>query len=98
RAIDLATDVFDAERSPELADIHVRLGQCLLDLGRTEQAQASLAQANAIHARHELLGEQYVEPLHALQACLSSAPRSEAPQMVTMCCDRPMPPGGGLSP
>jgi tetratricopeptide (TPR) repeat protein len=67
RAVQLASEVYDPERSA-LADAQVALARCELKLGRRGQALGLFAQAKAIHSSHKELGEQHQRPLRELAA------------------------------
>jgi len=68
RAVQLGSEVYDPELSPDLADAKIALALCLLDLGRSEQAHAVGSQAKAIHKANRELGEHYRRPLRQLEA------------------------------
>jgi serine/threonine-protein kinase len=70
RAAQLASELYDPQRSPALADSQIALGLCLLRLGRRDEARVWLSHAQAIHATHRELGEQYRRPLRDLQTRL----------------------------
>jgi tetratricopeptide (TPR) repeat protein len=70
RAADLDAQLYDQAVSLELADALVALADCLIDLGRVDEARAAESRARAIHAAHPRLGPQYARPLQALQARL----------------------------
>ena len=72
RALQLGSDVYDPDRSPNLADSQIALASCLLNLGRNDRARELLAQAKAIHATHKDLGEQFRKPLRELEARLTN--------------------------
>ncbi len=67
RAVQLGSAVYDPERSPDLADAQIALASCLLDLGQREEARTLAGKAEAIHARHEELGEQFRSPLRKVK-------------------------------
>jgi serine/threonine protein kinase len=71
QAIELGEKAYDPARSPELADAQIALAQALLDMKRPVEARALAAKAHGIHATHKELGEQYREPLRALEARLA---------------------------
>jgi hypothetical protein len=73
RAVLLGSEVYDPERSPDLAGSQVALASCLIELGHRDQARALLAQAKAIHSTHKDLGEQFRKPLRELEARLAGA-------------------------
>jgi serine/threonine-protein kinase len=70
KAVELGAEIYDPQRSPELADAQIALAESLLDLNRPAEARALMTKARAIHAVHNELGEQYREPLRALQVRL----------------------------
>jgi serine/threonine-protein kinase len=72
RAVQIGSDVYDPNRSLELADAQIALAKCLLTLGRRDQARELGALAKAIHATHLDLGEQFRRPLRELEALLSN--------------------------
>ncbi len=74
QAVALAERHFDRARSPELADAQIALAYALLGLKRAVEARALAAKAQAIHATHKELGEQYRQPLRALEARLAELP------------------------
>lgn len=70
RAVQLGSEVYDPQRSPELADAKIALATCLVDLGRGGQARAMGSQAKAIHKANKELGEHYRQPLRQLETRL----------------------------
>ena len=72
RALQLGSDVYDPDRSPNLADSQIALASCLLNLGRKDRARELPAQARAIHATHKDLGEQFRKPLRELEARITN--------------------------
>jgi len=74
RAVLLATEVYDRDHSPELADSQIALGSCLVSLGRRNEARTLLARATAIHRTHRELGEHYRKPLRELENELARLP------------------------
>jgi len=68
RAVQLGSEVYDPELSPDLADAKIALALCLLDLGRSEQAHAVGSQAKAIHKANREWCEHYRRPLRQLEA------------------------------
>jgi len=75
RALELGGEHYDRGRSPQYADIQVAMAECMLDLGRTADAQDLFAQATAIHASHAELAERYREPLRHLRARMPADPK-----------------------
>jgi tetratricopeptide (TPR) repeat protein len=73
RSVQLGSEVYDRDRSLELADSQTTLAACLRDLGRNDQARALLAQAKAIHATHKNVGQQFQSPLRKLEARMSGS-------------------------
>ncbi len=73
-ALELGLRVYDPSRSPDLADTQIALAQTLLDLKRPGEARALAAKARAIHVTHKNLGEQYRQPLRALETRLAGTP------------------------
>ena len=73
QAHSLYSEVYDARTSLALADAKVALADCLLKLGRITDARRLAAEAAAIHAVHRQIGEQYRQPLRALQTLLGAA-------------------------
>ncbi len=65
-ALGLRHDI-DSDASPWLAEVQIALADCLIDLDGSTQAYALLAQAKAIHATHEELGEHLTRPLRDLE-------------------------------
>jgi serine/threonine-protein kinase len=63
RAVALSGSIRNMSQSLDQADARVALGECLLDLGDRKRAQKLLAQANAIHARHEEVGPHLISAL-----------------------------------
>jgi serine/threonine-protein kinase len=61
----------DDDASPWLAEAQVALARCLLDRGRRDEAAQWAARAQAIHARHAELGEQFRRSLRDLNARLA---------------------------
>jgi len=61
------------------------MAECMLDLGRTADAQDLFAQATAIHASHAELAERYREPLRHLRARMPADPKP-AHFVGTHCC------------
>jgi serine/threonine-protein kinase len=59
--------------SPALADAYIALGECRLGLGERKAGSALLARAEAIHASHPRLGEQYRRPLKHLERIKATA-------------------------
>jgi serine/threonine-protein kinase len=72
QAAQLLHELVDPQRSPELADVGIALGQCQLALGRPDLALHQLVVAQAIHGTHLQLGEQYLAPLRALRASIDA--------------------------
>ena len=70
-ALELGLKVYDPARSPDYADTQIALAEALLDLKRPLEARALAAKAHLIQATHKELGQQYREPLTALQARLA---------------------------
>jgi len=68
QAVAMDKQLYDAKRSPVLADAEIALANCYLDLGNHKQAQVMLTDAKAIHATHGRLGEHYKGPLRQLEA------------------------------
>jgi tetratricopeptide (TPR) repeat protein len=68
RSVQLGSEVFDTSSSPALADSQVALAECLLTLGRRDEARTLAVKAQAIHATHQDLGEHFRAPLRALEA------------------------------
>ena len=71
RAVQLGSEVYDRDRSLQLADSQIALASCLLDLGQDDQARTLLAQATAIHTTHKDIGDQFKSPRRRLEARLS---------------------------
>jgi serine/threonine-protein kinase len=65
RALELRT-LNQHARSPWLAEAQIALAECLLDLGERPAAMRLFREANAAHASHMLLGEQFRAPLREL--------------------------------
>jgi tetratricopeptide (TPR) repeat protein len=74
QALELGFRVYEPLRSPELADTQITLAQALLYLKQPVEARALAAKASAIHATHKELGDQYRQPLRALEARLAAMP------------------------
>jgi tetratricopeptide (TPR) repeat protein len=74
RAVDVGVDLYDTDRSAALADAQIALAECLIDLGRFDEAAPLAQRAKAIHATHAQLGEHYTQPLLALQTRLAMTP------------------------
>jgi serine/threonine-protein kinase len=72
QAVRMGTAVYDPRRSPDLAEAHVALAECLLDLNRGEEAKLNATKARTIHATHKELGEQYRKPLRTLESRLAA--------------------------
>lgn len=72
RAVELSSEIYDPDRSPELADAQIALASCLVDLGQRARAQTLLAQAKAIHSTHKELGRHFTKPLEELEARLGT--------------------------
>jgi hypothetical protein len=70
RSVQLGSEVYDPQRSLQLAASQIALASCLVDLGRGDQAPALAAQARAIHATYKDLGDQYRKPLRQLEVRL----------------------------
>jgi serine/threonine-protein kinase len=70
QAVQVGSEVFDPDRSLELADSKTALAACLLASGRGAEARALVTQVKAIHAVHPAVGEQFRKPLHDLEARL----------------------------
>ena len=66
RAVQLGSQIYDVDQSPQLADSQIALATCLFNLGRRDEARALLIRAKAIHATHKDLGEQFKKPLREL--------------------------------
>jgi len=79
RSLELAGRMYDPQRSADLADNQIALGNCLLDLGRTQEARALAASAAAIHATHKELGEHYRKPLRMLELRLNAIGNPQQP-------------------
>jgi eukaryotic-like serine/threonine-protein kinase len=74
RAVQLGSQIYDPDQSPQLADSQIALGTCLVNLGRRDEARALLTRAKAIHATHPDLGEQFKKPLRELELRLAVKP------------------------
>jgi serine/threonine-protein kinase len=72
-SLELARSVYDADLSPSLANVYVALADCLLDLGRSKEADTWLRRASAIHTANRCLGLQYSEPLRAAERRVASS-------------------------
>jgi hypothetical protein len=68
RSIQLGSEVYDPQRSLQIAASQIALATGLLDLERGDRAPALVAQAKAIHATYKDLGEQFRNPLRKLEA------------------------------
>jgi tetratricopeptide (TPR) repeat protein len=81
--LEQATEIFqtllDPQCSPELADAIIAIGQCQLLLDQPDLAQDQLTRAQAIHATHSLLGDQYRRPLADLQAAIAMRAKDSPP-------------------
>jgi eukaryotic-like serine/threonine-protein kinase len=75
RALELGGEHYDRGRSLRYADIQIAMAECMLDLGRSADAQDLFALATAIHATHAELAERYREPLRHLRARMPAAPK-----------------------
>jgi serine/threonine-protein kinase len=71
QALELGLRVYDPLRSPELADTQIALAEALLDLKRPVEARVLASTARAVLATHKELGEQYRQPMRALEARLA---------------------------
>ena len=73
RALELGGEQYDRGRSLRYADIQIAMAECMLDLGRSADAQDLFALATAIHAAHAELAERYREPLRHLRASMAGS-------------------------
>jgi len=73
RAHELYAEIFDERLSLKLADSKVALANALLSLGQLTEARRLASETAAIHAAHRQLGDQYTQPLRALEARLARA-------------------------
>jgi tetratricopeptide (TPR) repeat protein len=76
RAAAVRNELLDPN-SPALADAYIALANCRFDLGDRKAGSALLARAEAIHARHPRLGEQYGTPLRHLERVKATATMHE---------------------
>jgi eukaryotic-like serine/threonine-protein kinase len=71
RALELGGDLYDQNASPRYADAQIALAECLLALGRVDNAKKLYMGATAIHIMHRELAEHYRKPLQQLKAHLA---------------------------
>lgn len=71
QASEIFQTLLDPQHSPELADAIIAIGQCQLMLNQPDLAQTHLTRAQAIHATHSQLGDQYRRPLANLQTAIT---------------------------
>lgn len=64
-------------QSVQIAEAQIALAECLLELGRVEEAHRLAEQARAVHAAHGVLAEHHVEALRSLTS------RLQRPVLVT---------------
>jgi tetratricopeptide (TPR) repeat protein len=67
RAVELSSELYDNQRGPALADSQTALANCFIDLGEPAQARVLLAQAKAVLATHQHLGQHVTHPLDKLE-------------------------------
>ena len=71
RALGLYLEVYDADRSPDVADAEIALAKSLAADGRLDEARSLAQRAKRIQATHPALGSQYRKPLRELEQTLS---------------------------
>jgi serine/threonine protein kinase len=71
RALELGGDLYDQNASPRYADAQIALAECLLVLGRVDDAKKLYMGASAIHITHRELAEHYRKPLQHLKTRLA---------------------------
>jgi hypothetical protein len=64
--MELGENLYDRDRSPQLADVQLALANAYAELGKRDRASELLAQAEAIHAATKELGEHIKRPLREL--------------------------------
>ena len=72
RAVKLREANDDATQSPWLAKAQIALADCLMTLGRREDARSLIRKASAIEATHRELAEEFKEPLRSVTARLAA--------------------------
>jgi tetratricopeptide (TPR) repeat protein len=75
RALELGGEHYDRGRSLRYAELQIAMAECMLDLGRSAEAQDLFALATAIQATHAELAERYREPLRHLRARMPANPK-----------------------
>jgi hypothetical protein len=71
RALSLYLEVYDADRSPDVADAEIALAKSFAADGRLDEARSLAQRAKRIQATHPALGSQYRKPLRELEQTLS---------------------------
>jgi serine/threonine protein kinase len=73
RALSLFVELYNAERSPDVADAEVALAKSLATDGHLNEARVLAQRAKRIQATHPALGFQYRRPLRDLERVLSTS-------------------------